>query len=355
VPSLARRRPATLGVEFPNPTPPQAVALSVLYFIARRIATAVVTIVVISMLSFAIIQLPPGDYLSSYMARLQAQGDSVSIEQIASLREQYGLDKPLAVQYFKWIGNMFRGDFGMSLEWGRPVGDLIGERLLLTIVVAASAMLFTWAIAIPVGIYSAVRQHSVGDYAFTLLGFLGLAIPDFLLALVLMYVSYAWLGVNISGLFSPKYIDAPWSLARVGDLLKHLWIPSIVLGAAGSAALVRALRANLLDELRKPYVITARAKGLSYWRAILKYPLRIALNPLVSTSGYILPRLISGSVIVSVVLSLSTIGPLLLGSLISQDMYLAGTIILILSTLTVIGTLVSDLLLMWLDPRIRLG
>lgn len=324
-------------------------------FIAQRLAIALLTMVIVSMVSFVIIQLPPGDYLSSYLARLQAQGDAVSQEQIAGLREQYGLDKPLVVQYLKWIGNMLHGDFGMSLEWGKPVLELIGGRMLLTIIVAFSAMLFTWAVALPIGIYSAVRQHSIGDYACTLIGFLGLAIPDFLLALLLMFGCYAWLGINVSGLFSPSYIDAPWSWARGWDLLQHLWIPSLVLGAAGAAALIRTLRANLLDELRKPYVITARAKGLSSWRAILKYPLRIALNPLVSTSGYILPRLISGSIIVSVVLSLPTLGPLLLGSLLSQDMYLAGAIILLLSSLTILGTLISDILLAMLDPRIRVG
>ena len=326
-----------------------------LLYIVRRLVIACLTIVVISMLSFTIIQLPPGDYLSSYMARLQAQGDSVSLDQIEGLRAQYGLDKPLVVQYLKWVGNMLHGDLGMSLEWGRPVAELIGERLLLTIILACTAMLLTWAIAVPIGVYSAVRQHSVADYLFTFIGFLGLAIPDFLLALVLMYAAYAWFGANVSGLFSPEFIDAPWTMARIADLLKHLWVPSLVLGASGAAALIRTLRANLLDELRKPYMITARAKGLPYWRAVLKYPLRIALNPLVSTSGYILPRLISGSVIVSVVLSLSTVGPLLLGALLSQDMYLAGAIILLLSTLTVIGTLVSDILLVLVDPRIRLG
>ena len=323
-------------------------------YIAQRIVISLATLVVVSLLSFMIIQLPPGDYLSSYMARLQAQGDTVSLQQVEALRAQYGLDRSLVVQYLNWIGNVLRGDFGMSLEWGRPVSELISERLLLTIAVACAAMLFTWAMAIPIGVYSAVRQRSWGDYTVTLVGFLGLAIPDFLLAMVLMYISYAWLGWDVSGLFSPEYIDAPWSMGRVLDLLAHLWIPSLVLGASGTAALLRTLRANLLDELRKPYMVTAQSKGLGYWRAVLKYPLRIALNPLVSTSGYILPKLISGSVIVSVVLNLPTLGPLLLGSLTSQDMYLAGAIILLLSTLTVVGTLISDILLLLLDPRIRL-
>jgi peptide/nickel transport system permease protein len=326
-----------------------------LVFIARRLAIAVLTLLVISVLAFVIIQLPPGDYLTSYIARLQSQGDPTSQELIDALREQYGLDKPLYIQYFKWIGGVLQGDFGMSLEWGEPVSKLIGERLLLTIILACSAMLLTWIIALPIGVYSAVHQRSFGDYVFTLIGFMGLAIPDFLLALILMFGCYSLFGINISGLFSPEYIDAPWSLGRAFDLFKHLWIPSLVLGAAGAAALIRTLRANLLDELRKPYVVTARAKGLPYWKGVLKYPLRIALNPLVSTSGYILPRLISGSVIVSVVLSLRTVGPLLLGALLSQDMYLAGAIILLLSALTVIGTMISDILLVLLDPRIRLG
>jgi peptide/nickel transport system permease protein len=326
-----------------------------LAFIARRLAIAALTLLVISVLAFVVIQLPPGDYLSSYMARLQSQGDSVAQDQIEALREQYGLDRPLYVQYLKWIGGVLQGDFGRSLEWDVPVSDLLGQPLLHTIILASSAMLLTWMIALPIGVYSAVRQRSIGDYLFTFIGFLGLAIPDFMLALLLMFGCYSLFGINVSGLFSPEYIDAPWSWARVFDLFKHLWIPSLVLGASGAAALIRTLRANLVDELRKPYVVTARAKGLPYWKAVLKYPLRIALNPLVSTSGYILPRLISGSVIVSVVLSLPTVGPLLLGSLLSQDMYLAGAIILLLSALTVIGTLISDILLVLLDPRIRLG
>jgi peptide/nickel transport system permease protein len=326
-----------------------------LVFIARRLAIAALTMLVISVLAFVVIQLPPGDYLSSYMARLQSQGDSVAQDQIEALREQYGLDQPLYMQYLKWIGGVLQGNFGRSLEWDVPVSDLLGQPLLHTIILASSAMLLTWIIALPIGVYSAVRQRSIGDYVFTFIGFLGLAIPDFMLALLLMFGCYSLFGINVSGLFSPEYIDAPWSWGRIFDLFKHLWIPSLVLGASGAAALIRTLRANLLDELRKPYVVTARAKGLPYWKAVLKYPLRIALNPLVSTSGYILPRLISGSVIVSVVLSLPTVGPLLLGALLSQDMYLAGAIILLLSALTVIGTLISDILLVLLDPRIRLG
>lgn len=325
-----------------------------LKYIARRTVLACGMILAISVVAFVIIQLPPGDYLTAYIATLRAQGDPVSMEQIEALRKQYGLDRPITEQYGLWMWNMLHGDFGVSLDYNRPVSELIGERLFLTIVVTLSAMLFTWALAIPIGIYSAVRQHSIGDYVFTFIGFIGVAIPGFLLALVLMYGAYAWFGLSVDGLFSDEYIEAEWSLARVWDLLSHLWVPALVLGAAGTAQLVRILRANLLDELRKPYVVAARAKGLSLWRAVLKYPVRVALNPLVSTVGYLLPALVSGSVIVSVVLNLPTVGPLLLRALLAQDMYLAGTIVLLLSALTVIGTLLSDILLVILDPRIRL-
>ena len=325
-----------------------------LAYIVRRILLACLTIAVISVISFVIIQLPPGDYLDSYIATLEAQGDPVSDLQVAGLRKQYGLDHPMPVQYLIWVGNMLQGEFGVSLEWNRPVSQLIGERLFLTVVVALAAVLFMWIMAIPIGIYSAVRQHSIGDYVFTFVGFIGLAIPDFLLALVLMYFAFAWFDASVGGLFSPEYIDQPWSFGRAVDMLKHLWLPTIVLGTAGTAQLIRILRANLLDEMRNPYVVTARAKGLSLWRAVLKYPVRVALNPLVSTIGYILPFVISGSVIVSVVLSLPTVGQLLLGALMSQDMYLAGTIVLLLGAMTVIGTLLSDILLVIIDPRIRM-
>ena len=323
-------------------------------YILRRAIVAACTIVAVSVLAFVIIQLPPGDYLTSYIATLEAQGDTASFEQVEVLRLQYGLDRPVYAQYGKWVWNMLHGDFGISLEWNRPVSELIGERLPLTVAVALSAILFTWSLAVPIGIYAAVRQRSLGDYLFTLLGFIGLAVPHFLLALILMYAAYAWFGTSVGGLFSPGFEDAPWSLARFCDLLKHLWIPAIVLGAAGTAGLIRILRANLLDELRKPYVVTARSKGLPEWKVILKYPVRVALNPFVSTVGYILPRLVSGGVIVAVVLGLPTVGPLLLRALLAQDMYLAGTIVLLLGAMTVIGTLLSDILLVILDPRIRL-
>lgn len=312
------------------------------------------TLIVISMISFAIIQLPPGDYLSSLIAQLASSGEFVDSAQVVALKEQYGLDQSIAVQYWKWIsGILFRGDFGMSFAWNRPVSTMIWERLGLTVLVSFVTLLFVWIVALPIGIYSAVRQYSLGDYVFTFIGFIGLAIPNFVLALALMYFAFAVLGQSVGGLFSPEYIEAPWSWAKFNDLLGHLWIPVIVIGTSGMASLIRIMRANLLDELYKPYVTTCRAKGMKEWRLILEYPVRVALNPFVSTLGWILPSLVSGAVIVSVVLSLPTTGPLLLKALVSQDMYLAGTIILLLSTLTVIGTLISDILLALLDPRIR--
>jgi len=325
-----------------------------LSFIVRRVLIMIPTLFVVSVVSFAIIQLPPGNYLDSLEASLAAQGGSVDTAQLEAIKERYGLGEPMHVQYYEWIsGILLRGDFGRSFEWNRPVADLIWDRLGLTFLISLSTILFTWIVAIPVGIYSAVRKYSVGDYVVTFVNFIGLAIPNFLLALLLMYASYTLFGQSVGGLFSPQYADAPWSWAKVGDLIAHLWVPVVVLGTAGTAGLVRIMRANLLDELHKPYVTTARAKGLSEWRLLLRYPVRIALNPFVSTVGWSLPRLISGAIIVSVVLSLPTTGPLFLQALKSQDMYLAGSFILMLSTLTVIGTLVSDILLAWLDPRIR--
>jgi peptide/nickel transport system permease protein len=323
-------------------------------YILRRLLIAVGTVWVISMVSFAIIQLPPGDYVTSYVAQLMASGTLVTQEEADNLRAQYGLDQPVYVQYAKWMWLVLHGDFGVSMEWKRPVTEVIGDRLLLTALLAFTAVIFTWILAIPIGIYSAVRQYSLGDYAFTCVGFIGLAVPNFLLALVIMYLAFAYFGASVGGLFSTEYMDAPWSWARVQDLLKHLWIPAIILSTAGTAQLIRILRANLLDELRKPYVVTARAKGLSELRAILKYPVRVALNPFISTVGYTLPFLVSGSIIVSIVLSLPTVGPLLLKALLAQDMFLAGTIVLLLGVMTVIGTLISDILLVWIDPRIRL-
>ena len=297
---------------------------------------------------------PPGDFATSYIANLAAKGDIVSQEALENLREDYGLDQPVMIQYFKWItGIIFRGDYGISFEHREPVSSLIWDRIWLTMWLSLVSVLLTWIIAFPIGIYSAVKQYSAGDYIFTLIGFIGVSVPAFLVALVLMYLQFKYLGKTTSGFFSDEFISAAWSWARVKDLLAHLWLPALILGLSGTAELIRILRANLLDELRRPYVITARAKGLPEWKVILKYPVRMALNPFVSTLGWILPGLISGSIILSQVMNLPTTGPLLLRSLQSQDMYLAGSMILVLSVATVLGTLVSDILLALLDPRIR--
>jgi peptide/nickel transport system permease protein len=314
---------------------------------------AVLTTIAISILAFVIIQLPPGDYITAYIAQMSGSGSYVSEQEAQALREQYGLNRSMYVQYLRWMGLVVRGNFGMALEWGRPVADVIGDRLWLTMIVSLSAIVVTWVLALPIGIYSAVRQYSVGDYVATLLGFIGLAVPSFMLALVIMYFGFTLFNVNVGGLFSPGFAEAPWSLAKAWDLVKHLPLPALILGFAGTAQLIRILRANLLDELRKPYVVTARARGLSERRVILKYPLRVALNPFVSTIGYLLPYVVSGSIIVSLVLGLPTVGPLLLRALVAQDMFLAGTIVLLLGVMTVVGTFLSDLLLLWIDPRIR--
>jgi peptide/nickel transport system permease protein len=326
-----------------------------LQFLVRRLLLMIPTLFAVSVVAFVIIQLPPGDYLTSYIANLAATGETVDQQTVAALRDRYGLEQPIYVQYYKWISKILtKRDFGLSFEWNRPVDTLIWSRFQLTIIISLTTLLFTWIVAFPIGIYSAIRQYSIGDYLATLFGFIGLAIPNFLLALVLMYVAFKYFNQSVGGLFSPDYENAAWSWGRVKDLMAHLWIPVIILGMAGTATLVRVMRANLLDELNKPYVTTARAKGLPEWQVILQYPVRIALNPFVSTAGWVLPSLVSGSLIVAVVLGLPTTGPLLLRSLQAQDMYLAGAFILLLSILTMIGTLVSDLVLGWLDPRIRL-
>jgi peptide/nickel transport system permease protein len=326
-----------------------------LAYIARRAFLAVLTVWAISVLSFMIIHLPPGDYVTSYIASMSASGSAVSEAEAIALRQQLGLDQSIAVQYLKWAGLILQGNFGMAMEWGRPVRDVIGDRLALTIVISVAAILFTWALALPIGIYSAVKRYSFLDYLFTFVGFIGLAVPGFMLALIVMYLGFAWFGANAGGLLSPQYAEGPWTMAKLWDLTKHLPIPAVVLGISGTAQLVRIMRSNLLDELRKPYVMTARARGLPETRVIMKYPVRVALNPFVSTIGYLLPYVVSGSIIVSLVLSLPTVGPLLLKALIAQDMFLAGTIVLMLGVMTVIGTFISDMLLMWVDPRIRLG
>jgi len=326
-----------------------------LQFILRRILYMIPTLIIISILSFAIIQLPPGDYLTSYVTTLRATGETVDEATLAAMEQRYGLGKPMYVQYWKWVsGILLRGDFGQSFEWNQPVSELMWGRLALTFTMSLTTLLFTWIVAFPVGILSAVRQYSIADYISTVIGYFGLATPNFLLALVLMYIAFKFFNQSVGGLFSPDYADAPWSWAKVWDLFKHLWIPVVIIGTAGTAGLIRIMRANLLDELHRPYVVTARAKGMTEVRLTLKYPVRVALNPFVSTVGWTLPGLVSGSSVVSIVLALPTTGPLLLRALMSQDMYLAGSFIMLLSVLTIIGTFVSDILLAWLDPRIRL-
>ena len=323
-------------------------------YIVRRLVLLPVLLVVFSVAVFAIIQAPPGDFLTAYAATLASSGSSINAEQLDALRREYGLDQPMSVQYLKWMGNLLRGNLGLSLEYQRPNAELIGERLMLTVALAVFSFVFTWVVAIPAGIYSATHQRSVLDYALTVLNYVGVATPNFMLALILMWIAFAYFGIGVTGLFSPEFVEARWSWARVGNLLAHIWLPAVVLGVAGTARLTRVMRANLLDELNKPYVTTARAKGLSEWRLVLRYPARLALNPLVSTIGWYLPALFSGSLIVATVMNLPNIGPLLLRALVNQDMYLAGSILLIYCFLTVIGTLISDILLAWLDPRIRM-
>jgi peptide/nickel transport system permease protein len=332
-----------------------------LTFIVRRTLLAMLTIWALSVISFVVIQLPPGDFIDQYILELLMGGGLLGSSNMSdtmeiTLRHQYGLDKPVYVQYGKWVWKMAHGDFGSSLEFGKPVIEIVRERLLMTIILAGTTALFAWGLSIPIGIYSAVRQHSIEDYTFTFIGFLGLAVPDFLLALWLLWITFTYFpDISVGGLFSPEYIEASWSFGRIVDLAKHLWIAAFVVGTAGTAALIRVMRANLLDELNKPYVVTARAKGLPEWKVILKYPVRLALNPLVSTLGYLLPVLMSGSVIVSVVLGLPTEGPLLLRALLAEDLFVSAAIVMLLGTLTVIGTLLSDILLGILDPRIRVN
>jgi peptide/nickel transport system permease protein len=323
-------------------------------YILQRLVLLPLLLFVFSVVVFVIVQAPPGDFLTAYTATLASSGTSISAEHLEALRRDYGLDQPLHVQYLKWMGHLLRGNLGLSLEYQRPNTELIGERLMLTVVLALLSFVLTWIVAIPVGIYSATHQRSLLDYAVTALNYVGVATPNFMLALVLMWGAFAYFGIGITGLFSSEFVEAPWSMARVLDLLAHIWLPALVLGVAGTARLTRVMRANLLDELNKPYVLTARAKGLSEWRLVLSYPVRLALNPLVSTIGWYLPMLFSGSLIVATVMNLPNIGPLLLRALINQDMYLAGSILLIYCFLTIVGTLVSDVLLAWLDPRIRM-
>lgn len=323
-----------------------------LFFIVNRLLNMALVLFIVAVLTFIIIQLPPGDYLTTMMARM-AEGGNIDQARLDALRLRFGLDDPWHVQFWTWLTNILRGDFGWSFEWGQPVGDLVWDRLGLTLALSVSSLALIWAIAIPVGVYSAVRQYSAGDYAAQVLGYIGLATPNFMLALVLMWFSFDVLGLSVGGLVSPEFADEPWTWAKFMDFLSRVWIPIIVISTAGTAGLIRVMRANMLDELRKPYIETARAKGLSWARLLPRYPVRLALNPFVSTIGWILPTLISGEAIVSVVLNLPTAGPLLLRALMSQDMYLAGSIIMLLSVLVVIGTVLSDILLAVLDPRIR--
>lgn len=325
-----------------------------LNYIFKRMLSAIPFMFMVSLTVFILIQLPPGDFVDSYAAAAASSGETISPEKMADLRHQFGLDRHILIQYFYWIGGIVTGNFGYSFEWQSPVKDLVGERIGLTLILSVAAMLFTWALALPIGVYSAVKRYSIGDYFFTFVGFIGLAVPNFLLALVMMFIASKYYNQDVTGLFSPEFQSADWSLARVNDLMHHLWIPMIIMGAASSAGLIRILRANLIDQLYMPYVVTARSKGLSEVKLLIKYPVRIALNPFVSSIGWILPNLVSGAVIISIVLNLPTVGPMLYQSLMSQDIYLSGTILLVVCLLTVVGTLLSDILLVILDPRIRL-
>jgi peptide/nickel transport system permease protein len=325
-----------------------------LVYIVKRLLYMIPTLFGMSLISFIIIQLPPGDFLTSLISALADSGQSLDQASIARLTALYGLDQPFYVQYWKWISAiLFHGDFGWSFDWGQPVSRLLWDRMGVTLLVSVLSLVLIWVIAIPIGIYSAVKRYSVGDYVFTLFGFIGLAIPTFILALGLMYLSFTYFGQNVGGLFSPEYQSAPWSLGKFWDLCLHLWIPILVIAISSTAALIRVMRANLSDELSKPYVVTARAKGLSEFTLIMRYPVRLALNPFISTIGWVLPSLISGVTITAIVLNLPMAGPLLLRALVSQDMYLAGAFILVMSALTLVGMLISDILLALLDPRIR--
>jgi peptide/nickel transport system permease protein len=327
----------------------------VLRYILHRFLVMVPTLVAISIVTFTIIQLPPGDYLSTMITELQSQGEGVQQEKIDYLRKTYGLDRPVWQQYLRWAGGLLHGDLGYSFEYDRPVTQVIGDRVFLTFVISFATVLFTWVVSFPIAIYSATHKYSWGDHGLTFIGFLGLATPSFLLALVLLYLANVWFGTTIGGLVDPDYLDQPMSWGKFVSVLQHLWVPVLVIGASGTAAMIRRLRANLLDELQKPYYVTAKAKGLPPGRALVKYPLRMALNPFIADIGNLLPEFISGSALVSVVLSLPTTGPILVRALQVQDMYLAGSFLMLESFLVVIGVLVSDILLAWLDPRIRLG
>ncbi len=324
------------------------------HYVFQRIIYMFFVFWLVSVVTFVIIQLPPGDYLSTYISRLEQAGEELSEEEALNLRRQYGLDQPLFARYVKWIGQVLRGEFGFSFDWQKPIKDIIGERLALTFTIAILSTIFTFAVAIPIGIYSATHQYSLGDYVVSIIGFIGLAIPNFMLALIMLYVAWKNYGLNLTGLFSPEYLDAPWNLAKVGDLLLHLPIPVIVNGTAGTAGLIRVMRGTLLDELNKQYVITARSKGVGEVKLLFKYPVRVALNPIVSGLAWLFPSLISAGTITAWVLGLPTAGPMLVRSLITQDTFLSATLLMFVTILTVIGTTVSDILLVVVDPRIRM-
>src|SRR5690242_4248639 len=366
--ATCRRRRCTTGTRAPSSasTGPRLSGSRnrMLTYTIRRILIMIPTLLVISFVTFSIIKLPPGDFLSNQIAELKSQGDSAALEKVEFLRKQYGLDKPFLEQYAVWVGiwptergysGLLQGDWGWSFEYDLPVARVIGDRMLLSFILNVTVILFTWAVSFPIGVYAATHQYSWGDHGLTLLGYVGLATPNFLFALVLMYFANVEFGLAIGGIMDPEFLDQAWSFAKFGSVLTHLWIPVIVIGTSGTAAMIRRLRANLLDELQKQYVVTARAKGMPPFRLLIKYPLRMALNPFIADIGHLLPSVISGSAIVAVVLSLQTSGPMLLEALRSQDQYLAGSFLMFLALLTVIGMFVSDILLAVLDPRIRLA
>ncbi len=323
------------------------------HYLIRRFIYMILMLIAVSIFAFIIIQLPPGSYLDTYVAELEQQGGSVSEAEIAALKERYGLNQPMYVRYFKWMGGILQGDMGRSFTFSQPVTNVIGERLPPSFAIAFLSLAFTYLIGIPIGIYAAARQYSVGDYVFTVLGFIGMAIPNFFLALILMVAFYKWFGVSIGGLFSQEYLISPWSWGKVWNMLKHMPIPLIVIGTASAAGILRTMRGLILDELKKQYVIAARARGLHELKILFKIPVRLALNPIVSGIGFMFPRLVSGAAIVGIVLNLPTLGPVLFQALQSQDTYLAGSIVMLMTFMTVIGVFISDVLLALIDPRIR--
>ncbi len=326
-----------------------------LSYLLKRLLLMIPTLAIISVISFWVINLPPGNYVDAFIAQMAGQGQIPDFETRAQMEQMYGVNQPIYVQYFKWITRALRGDFGQSFEWRRPVVELLGDRLVRTIAISLVTIIFVYVVAIPIGIFSALHKYSLWDYILTFIGFLGLSIPNFSLALIMLYLGFEYFNMSVGGLFSPEFENAPWSLARVLDFLSHLWVPIIVVGASGTAGLIRVTRANLLDELNKQYVVAARARGMPRRKLLWKYPVRVAMNPVISSAAFILPAVVSGSTITAIVLNLPTTGPIYLRALQSQDMYVAGAFILLLSSLTVIGTLISDLLLAWADPRIRFG